>query len=102
MSNQFNSKLVMECHSKLAELGENNILCLMWIPGHQGIAGNEKADQLAKASSEKLLIEPESTCRIAYRTAREQTRSWLRRKHYLLEETPWYETLQVFHGWAFQ
>lgn len=32
-------------------LTENNKIKLIWIPGHAGIQGNEKADQLAKEAT---------------------------------------------------
>ena len=40
------SKLVWECSQSLQTLGCNNQVNLYWVPGHCGIDGNEKADEL--------------------------------------------------------
>jgi ribonuclease HI len=42
------SLLVWECMQVLEKLSKSNKVTLMWIPGHQGIPGNEEADRLAK------------------------------------------------------
>lgn len=42
------SKLVMETKASLTELGKDNLLNLIWIPGHSGSKGIQKADVLAK------------------------------------------------------
>jgi ribonuclease HI len=42
------SRLVVECMDALSELAERNEVTLMWVPGHSGILGNEKADELAR------------------------------------------------------
>ena len=44
----YNSKIVLECRKKLDILSEKNEITLIWVPGHQNIDGNEKADELAK------------------------------------------------------
>jgi hypothetical protein len=35
------------------------------VPGHEGVAGNETAHQLAKIGSEQPFIEPEPACGIS-------------------------------------
>ncbi|XP_070529632.1 uncharacterized protein [Cardiocondyla obscurior] len=46
---------VWSCMRALSKLGETNKVTLVWIPGHQGIHGNEVADELAKQGT---LMEP--------------------------------------------
>jgi ribonuclease HI len=43
-----NSKTVWNCLQKLQSIGNRNEVTLMWVPGHCGIEGNERADELAK------------------------------------------------------
>lgn len=53
------SKLVAECLKTLTLLGLRSKLTLMWVPGHEGIVGNEAADELAKKGAETMFIGPE-------------------------------------------
>ena len=43
-----NSKTALNCHGALNELAVNNTVSVMWVAGHEGHWGNERADQLAK------------------------------------------------------
>ncbi|XP_020297379.1 uncharacterized protein LOC109861935 [Pseudomyrmex gracilis] len=42
------SSVVWDCMQTLNRLGDHNKITLIWVPGHQGIRGNEIADSLAK------------------------------------------------------
>ena len=43
------SKLLLEC---LSELATHNLVQLVWVPGYEGIVGNERADELAKKGAD--------------------------------------------------
>jgi ribonuclease HI len=45
---QITSKLVWDCHQSLTQLARHNSVQLIWVPGHEGIVGNETAYQLAR------------------------------------------------------
>jgi len=79
------SAVVWDCMLALNQLGKMNKVTLTWIPGHQGILGNEVADELAKAGTledpkEQVIGVPFATGRkiIADRLLRDHTRAWIR------------------------
>jgi hypothetical protein len=56
---QTRSQLVWECKQNLILLAEHNKVTLEWVPGHRRIAGNEKADALAREGSANTFTGPE-------------------------------------------
>ena len=56
---KINSRLVRDCRDALQDLADLNEVTLIWVPGHRGIAGNERADKLARKGSGIPLLGPE-------------------------------------------
>ena len=48
------SKKVLHCIDILTALGHNNAVTLIWVPGHVGIRGNEKAGRLAGRGARRV------------------------------------------------
>jgi ribonuclease HI len=46
------------------------------VPGHSGVEGNEKADQLTKFGADERLLGPEPFCGIMKKTARRSIDLW--------------------------
>jgi ribonuclease HI len=78
---QINSKLVWDCYQTLMELSNHNSVQLVWVPGHEGVAGNEVADQLAKIGSEHPFIGPEPAYGISIGVAKKAIRDWMTTNH---------------------
>jgi hypothetical protein len=70
---QITSKLVWGCHQSITQLTTHNRFQLIWVPGHEGIVGNETADQLTKTGSEHLFIGLEPACAISVGIAKKQS-----------------------------
>jgi ribonuclease HI len=78
---QITTKLVSDCHQSLMQLARHNRVQLIWAPGHEGIAGNETADLMARTGSEHPFTEPEPACSISIGVAKRAVSNWLNRNH---------------------
>jgi hypothetical protein len=63
------------------QLARHNRVQLVWVPGHEGIVGNETADQLARTESEHLFTEPEPACSISIGVAKKAAMDWMNTNH---------------------
>lgn len=56
---KISSRVVDQCFKMLESLSRDNEVILAWVPGHCGVLGNEKADELARNGSNSEFIGPE-------------------------------------------
>jgi ribonuclease HI len=59
------------------QLVKHNRVQLIWVPGNEGSAGNEIADQLAKLGSEWQCTGLEQACSISLEVAKKTVRDWI-------------------------
>jgi len=74
------SKLIRECKEELNELAGKRPVCLTWVPGHTGIPGNERADQLARQASSEAFVGPEPALPISHIVIKTAMRDWAYRE----------------------
>ncbi|KAI4463190.1 hypothetical protein MML48_4g00016016 [Holotrichia oblita] len=97
LSRKVSSRLVTECLDELVKLSNRNKVWLTWIPGHQGIEGNARADELAKRGSEMEMYGPEPFFGITRQTARRHIGNWVRTK----QQEYWRASPGIVHGTTF-
>ena len=71
------SKCVYECKTYLEALGEKNFVKVIWIPGHEGYVGNEKADVLAKRGAANVQDLYRVQCELSTQVSRARIKSCL-------------------------
>jgi hypothetical protein len=74
------SSLFWECMQVLEKLSKFNKVTLMWIPGHQGIPGNEEADRLAKEGATE--IPPNQFSAIPFSVGKNLIKKQLEQRHW--------------------
>ena len=73
---------VKTCRDTLSKLvSHNNVITLNWVPGHCDVAGNERADQLAREGSSKPPYGPEPLVPVPYSSLKRAVGTWIREEH---------------------
>ena len=72
-----NSKLVLECLECLSELATHNSVQLVWVPGHEGVFGNVRAEELAKKGADTLFTGPEPVLGQPYSVVKRAIGDWM-------------------------
>ncbi|KAJ8913010.1 hypothetical protein NQ315_002888 [Exocentrus adspersus] len=70
----------MECGDALESLDRRQKVGLVWVPGHMGIPGNERADQLARLGSGEPPQRPEAILGISRGSINGAFNRWIYRR----------------------
>ena len=67
---------VLNCIKNQNQLGKQNHVSNAWIPGHEGVHGNEVADYLAKSGSKSKMHGPEPFITVPYASCVSTVKDW--------------------------
>ncbi|XP_029054748.2 uncharacterized protein LOC114882034 [Osmia bicornis bicornis] len=74
---EIGSKLVKDCALTLRQLSLNNRVKLLWVPGHAGIPGNERANELARLGATGSQPCHEYPIAVSTYTLKDLAKDWL-------------------------
>jgi ribonuclease HI len=105
-SDRIRLRTVQECVDRLNELGRRNKITISWIPGHEGVPGNEAADTAAKDGAGHTMFGPEPFLPLPLSHIKEQVKNqtvtthrseWVKRSdcRQTKESVPWADTKLV-------
>src|SRR6202012_1284385 len=70
-----------ECKETLNRVGLRNHITLIWVPGHSGIEGNERADELARLGSSSRVFGPEPFVPVPQSVCNATIESWIQSQY---------------------
>ena len=79
---------------KLQAIGEHNEVKLIWIPGHEGHDGNERADALARQGATSTQDPNKVECSISLQLIKTRIKNWL----YDTASSEWHKTNIAKHS----
>ena len=71
------SKLVWDCVNALNEVGSQRNLILAWVPSHEGVKGNEAADDLTRQGSSRQFVGPAPSFGTTQSQIRKSINEWI-------------------------
>ena len=89
------SRTIADCIFYLSEASINNDVNLIWIPGHEGLLGNEKADELAKKGA---TLNKHHTEVVKGKMSIQTVRARIRNISYVKAELNWHTSLDAWHS----
>ena len=74
---EIRTKTKLDCINNINKIAVANQLALIWVPGHSGIQGNERADELANTGAAVEYIGPSPIPPIPLSFVKSKTKEWM-------------------------